>query len=156
MEDPPGLRSTRRVRSALKDTPSITGAFRGYREPPDVLYGTNVRLFRGRQVVPFTGHAGIAAPSALIWIFKNRNNVDVVLHVHLGRHLMSMPAALPALLLKKRVIVQTQGMIVKSKHVIAPMRKHVRSPLTLAHGRPAARAVAHSPLPCPAVPDPRR
>ncbi len=31
-----------------------------------------------------------------------------------------MPAALLALLLKKRVIIQTHGMIVKSKHPIAP------------------------------------
>ena len=98
---------------------TITGACRGYGQPPHDLYGTPVRLFRARQVVPFTGHAGIAAPSAIYWMFKNRRNIDVV-HVHLGRDLVSMPAALLALLLKKRVVIQTHGMIIKSKHPIAP------------------------------------
>ena len=98
---------------------TIAAACQGYDVPPDVLYGTPVRLFRGRQAVPFTSHAGIAAPSALWWIFRNRRSVDVV-HVHLGRDLMSMPAALLALLLGKRVVVQTHGMIVKSHHPIAP------------------------------------
>jgi glycosyltransferase involved in cell wall biosynthesis len=97
----------------------ITGACRGYGTPPDALHGTPVRLFKGRQVVPFTGHAGIAAPSVIYWIFKNRRDIDVV-HVHLGRDLVSMPAALLGLLLKKRVIIQTHGMITKSKHPIAP------------------------------------
>jgi glycosyltransferase involved in cell wall biosynthesis len=98
---------------------TITGGCRGYPRPPDTLYGTSVRLFRARRVVPFAGAAGIAAPSAIYWIFKNRRNIDVV-HVHLGRDLVSMPTALLALLLKKRLIVQTHGMIIKSKHLIAP------------------------------------
>jgi glycosyltransferase involved in cell wall biosynthesis len=108
---------------------TITGACSGYDQPPDNLYGTPVRLFRARRIVPFTGHAGIAAPSALYWLFKNRRNIDVV-HVHLGRDLVSMPAALLALLLKKRVIVQTHGMIIKSKHPIAPvMDRFVTRPI---------------------------
>ncbi|MDT5234266.1 MAG: hypothetical protein QOF47_253 [Mycobacterium sp.] len=98
---------------------TIAGGCRGYRRPPDTLYGTSVQLFRARRIVPFTGAAGIAAPSAIYWIFKNRRNIDVV-HVHLGRDLVSMPAAFLALRLKKRLIVQTHGMIVKSRHPIAP------------------------------------
>jgi glycosyltransferase involved in cell wall biosynthesis len=99
---------------------TITGACSGYGQPPDNLYGTPVRLFQARRLVPFTGHAGIAAPSAIYWLFKNRRNIDVV-HVHLGRDLVSMPAALLALLLKKRLIIQTHGMIIKSDHPIAPV-----------------------------------
>ena len=103
---------------------TITSSCRGYPEPPDTLYGTSVQLFKARQIVPLTGHAGIGAPSALYWIYKNRRNVDVV-HVHLGRDLFSMPAAALALLLKKRVIIQTHGMITKTNHPIAPVLDRV-------------------------------
>jgi glycosyltransferase involved in cell wall biosynthesis len=99
---------------------TITGACRGYSQPPDSLYGISVRLFKGTQLVPLTGHAGLAAPSALYWMFKNRRSIDVV-HVHLGRDLVSMPAALLALLMRKRLIVQTHGMIVRSRHPVAPV-----------------------------------
>ncbi|MDT5009079.1 MAG: hypothetical protein QOH57_696 [Mycobacterium sp.] len=99
---------------------TITGACRGYSEPPESLYGTPVRLFNAKQLVPLTGHAGIAAPSALYWMFTNRRDIDV-LHVHLGRDLVSMPAALLALFLRKRLVVQTHGMIVRSRHLIAPI-----------------------------------
>ena len=99
---------------------TITGACRGYREPPQDLDGTSVHLFKARQVIPFTGFAGIASLSTILWIFKHRKDIDVM-HVHLGRDMVSMPAALLGLLLRKRLIVQTHGMIVKSDHVIAPV-----------------------------------
>lgn len=99
---------------------TITGGYRGYERPPTVLYGTRVRLFKGRQFVPFTGAAGIGAPASIAWILRHRRDIDAV-HVHLGRDMVSMPAALLALALRKRLIVQTHGMIIKSDHLIAPV-----------------------------------
>jgi hypothetical protein len=55
---------------------TITGACRGYREPPRDLDGTSVHLFKARQVIPFTGFAGIASLSVPVTTSQRRAHLS--------------------------------------------------------------------------------
>ena len=99
---------------------TIAGACSGYTRPPTVVDGTAVHLGKARRIIPLTGVSGITSPAVLMWLFRNRRDIDIV-HVHLGRDLVTMPAALLALLLKKKLVVQTHGMIDESDHPLAPV-----------------------------------
>jgi glycosyltransferase involved in cell wall biosynthesis len=103
---------------------TIVGACRGYSEPPETVDDTAVHLSKARRVIPFIGISGISSPAAIMWIFRHRRQIDVV-HVHLGRDLVTMPAAMLALLLKKRLVIQTHGMISKSDKAVAPLLDRV-------------------------------
>lgn len=84
---------------------TIAGGCMGYRTTPETLYGTSVRLCRCPASRAIHGARGHRRSVGDLLILKNRRNIDAV-HVHLGRDLVSMPAALLGLLLKKRVILQ--------------------------------------------------
>ncbi|OMC40305.1 hypothetical protein A5740_24475 [Mycobacterium sp. GA-1841] len=98
----------------------VAGAVRGYREIPTRLDGVPVRLSKARTVIPMLGFSGLLAPAMLLWMVRHRKTFDVV-HVHLARDLITLPAALIALMLRKRLIVQTHGMVADSDHPIAPL-----------------------------------
>lgn len=98
----------------------VAGAARGYRPIPTELDGVPVRLVKARNVLPLLGFSGMIAPAMLLWMVRNRRSFDVV-HVHLARDLITLPAALIALLLGKRLIVQTHGMVADSDHPLAPI-----------------------------------
>lgn len=72
--------------------------------------GVTVHLFRARRLVP-RSFAGLVAP-ALLAALARRRDFDVV-HVHLARDLVVVPAALVALARSRRarVFVQAHGMI---------------------------------------------
>lgn len=72
------------------------------------------RLIRG------IGFAGVCSPALLLWLFKSRKQFDV-LHVHMGRDMVSLPAALLAKVLKKSLVIQTHGMILKSPRFAAKL-----------------------------------
>jgi glycosyltransferase involved in cell wall biosynthesis len=74
----------------------------------------NVQLFRARQAVPGTGFAGLCSPG--VWKDVRRRAVDAdVVHVHLGRDMVSLPAAFFAVKCKRPLVVQTHGMV-RSDH----------------------------------------
>ncbi|PWF79893.1 glycosyltransferase [Kocuria rosea] len=85
-----------------------SGGFSG--RLPKMYDGFPVRLFPSRRLVPRSGFAGLSSPQLMWWLVTAMRNVDVV-HVHLARDLVTLPAAALALLLKKRLVVQTHGMI---------------------------------------------
>lgn len=98
----------------------VMGPRRGFDTPPSEIDGTPVSLTKALTLVPFTGFSGIASPGLLWQLFRRRRAFDV-LHVHMGRDLVTLPAALLALILGKRVVVQTHGMIIESRNPIAPV-----------------------------------
>lgn len=74
------------------------------------LPGVQVRLFRVHRVAP-GGFAGLASPGLLAALLRSARDFDVV-HVHLARDLVVLPAALAALRAPgPRVFVQTHGMV---------------------------------------------
>lgn len=96
----------------------LAGAI-GYHSPhPTLLHGVNVRLFPIRRLVPGTGFAGIAAPGMNLWLARNLGLADV-LHVHLARDLLTLPAAAQAQLQGASVFLQTHGMVDESSSPLA-------------------------------------
>lgn len=96
----------------------IAGSYRGYEVPPERIEGTPVYLSKARTVLPGVGFAGIAAPAMFIWMIRNRRTFDVV-HVHAARDCVTLPAAALAMVLGKHVVLQTHGMIDRSRRSLA-------------------------------------
>lgn len=74
----------------------------------------DVQLFRARQAVPGTGFSGLCSPGLWRDVRRRAANADVV-HVHLGRDMVSLPAALVADVCGRPLVVQTHGMV-RSDH----------------------------------------
>jgi glycosyltransferase involved in cell wall biosynthesis len=98
----------------------VAGSTRGYKPIPNALNGVRVKLWHGRKIMPFGGHLGITAPALFLWLWRSRHDIDIV-HVHMGRDMVTLPAAVLALLMRKRVVLQTHGMVVDSHHWFAPL-----------------------------------
>jgi len=70
----------------------------------------DVQLFRAYQALPGTGFAGLCSPGVWRGVRRRAADADVV-HVHLGRDMISLPAALVADLCGRPLVVQTHGMV---------------------------------------------
>lgn len=102
----------------------VAGGVRGYPSVPAQINGVPVWLARALSPWPALGFAGLLAPELLWWMIRRRSTFEVV-HVHLARDLVTLPAALLASLLGKRLVVQTHGMVVESDHPVAPLLDRV-------------------------------
>lgn len=87
---------------------AAAGGFDG--QMPEEFDGIPVKLFPARRVLPRAGFAGISSPGLIAWLAQAGRNADVV-HIHLARDLLTLPAAALTLLIKKPLVVQTHGMI---------------------------------------------
>lgn len=85
---------------------------------PEEFDGIPVRLFAARRVLPRAGFAGMSSPGLIAWLTKVVQDADVV-HVHLARDLLTLPAAALTLLAKKPLVVQTHGMIDRTDKLTA-------------------------------------
>lgn len=83
-----------------------------------VADGVEIELFRPRTLIPRSGFAGLAAPSMLWWILKERKRFDVA-HIHLARDLVTLPAAWFCRIVGIELVLQTHGMIDASDNVLA-------------------------------------
>lgn len=117
----------------------ILAAAGGFNEvPPNEYDGVPVKLFPARRVLPKTGFAGLTSPRLLLWLAHSVKSADVV-HVHLARDLVTLPAAALSVLAKKPLVVQTHGMIDHTDNVLAnPLDKLLTRPILR-----RARSVLH-------------
>ncbi len=99
---------------------TLAAAARDYRVLPTELNGVPVRLFGAWAALPGTGFAGLYAPSLRTWFNRSAQGFDVV-HVHLARGLVALPVAASARRRGIPYVVQTHGMMVPSRHPLAPM-----------------------------------
>ncbi|MDJ0404788.1 MULTISPECIES: glycosyltransferase [Rhodococcus] len=97
---------------------TIVAGERGYAVPPTREQGIALKLFPARTVIPKIGYAGIGAPSMLVWLRKHIREFDVV-HIHLARDLVTLPAAKLALAYGIPVFAQTHGMIDETDKLLA-------------------------------------
>jgi len=98
----------------------IAGA-RGFeRDSPTSIQGVPVRLFPVHSLVPATGFAGLAAPGLQKYLRAQLKAVDVV-HVHLARDLITLPAAAAVARSRVPLVVQTHGMIDESERRLAAL-----------------------------------
>lgn len=93
----------------------VTAGQRGYvGRIPTELEGAPAQLFPVRRLVPGVGLSGLVAPGMWRWLQRTLPHVDVV-HIHLGRDLVTLPAARMAQRQRVPYIVQTHGMIAASE-----------------------------------------
>lgn len=95
----------------------LAGA-RGYERLPRAWEGTPATLGAVRQLVPGAGISGLASPGLLARARARLRWADVV-HVNLGRDLVTMPIAALASAMRKPLVLQTHGMIDRSDRLLA-------------------------------------
>lgn len=97
----------------------IVSTHRGYDgRPPTVLGDVPLQLFPVRALVPRTGFSGLSSPALLRWLRSQLPAADVV-HVHLARDLVTLPAAELVRRAGVPYVLQPHGMVVASAHPLA-------------------------------------
>lgn len=98
---------------------TFAAAARGFKSPlPTLMEDVPVRLFPARQVLPRMGFAGVSSPGLLRWLWNESRKVDLI-HVHLARDLVTLPAARSAKARRVPFVLQTHGMIDPSARLLA-------------------------------------
>lgn len=96
----------------------VAASCRGFSTPPADVSGVPLQLFPARRVLPKTGFAGLCSPSMLAWIRRTAASFDIV-HIHLARDLVTLPAARIVSGRGVPFVAQTHGMIDPSSNVLA-------------------------------------
>lgn len=96
--------------------------------------GVRSRLHKAVRVIPGIGFAGMASPSMLPALWKSIKGADVV-HLHLARDMVMLPAALLCLLRRVPFVVQAHGMIDESDKKLAKVLDRLITIRTLRAGR---------------------
>ncbi|WP_406636659.1 glycosyltransferase [Pseudarthrobacter quantipunctorum] len=111
------INQTRSLRAAGHDV-ELVAAARGFgTNIPDLFDGVPIRLFPARAI-PKLGFSGTYAPDLQQWLKANLSATDVA-HIHMGRDMVTLPAALAARAARTPYIVQTHGMVAPSRHPLA-------------------------------------
>jgi glycosyltransferase involved in cell wall biosynthesis len=97
---------------------TILGAYQGYATPPAEVDGVPARLFPARRLLPGLGFSGLVCPGLLSYLRRHLSEFDV-LHVHMARDLVTLPAALLARRAGRPYVTQTHGMIDPSHRALA-------------------------------------
>jgi glycosyltransferase involved in cell wall biosynthesis len=117
---------------------TVVAACRGFDDVPTQLDGVPVRLFPAATLVPGIGFAGLRAKGMRRWLRAELPQCDVV-HVHLARDLVTLPAARIALQAGRTLVAQPHGMIDPSGRAAArPLDRYWTVPVLR-----AAAAVFH-------------
>lgn len=101
-------------------TVKVAAAATGFPQRPTRLGTVPVELFSSMGTVPGLGFASTWAPQMRSWINANASQFDIA-HVHLGRDLVTLPAALQLRRLRIPYVCQTHGMIRARSHRLAPL-----------------------------------
>lgn len=117
---------------ALRDSGhevTVTATASGFADPmPQQFDGAQVKLFGKWQLAPKAGFSGMVSPQLLSWWKRQIKQADII-HAHMSRDLITLPAAHLALRAKKPLIVQTHGMIDGSdKYLAKPLDKLLTIP----------------------------
>ncbi|MER7550876.1 glycosyltransferase [Streptomyces anulatus] len=89
-------------------------------ELPSVVEGVPVHLFQARHLLPMFEVSGITSATLLRTARRMMRGADLV-HVHLMRDLVTLPAALLALASRTPLVVQTHGMIDPTEKKVAQL-----------------------------------
>lgn len=96
---------------------TLVAAVRGYATLPTEIDGVPLRAFAARSL-PGVGLVGTTAPGLRRWVL--RQQADLV-HVHLGRDLVTLPVARSLAARGRRWVAQPHGMITRTAHPAAPV-----------------------------------
>lgn len=133
------INQTRELRRGGHEVALAGGAMGFGKNLPVMVDGVPVRLFPAHRLIPHTGFAGLTSPGLFWWLRRAIGDADVV-HIHLARDLLTLPAAAMANLAKKPYVLQPHGMIdapskplatVLDWSVTKSVLKHARATLCL-------------------------
>lgn len=96
----------------------LAGGVRDFTDPPREIGGVRVHCFPAHALVPGSSFGGLVAPRMIPWLTRTIRSADVV-HVHLARDLLTLPAARLCAGLGVPFVVQTHGMVVESDNRLA-------------------------------------
>ena len=102
----------------------VAGAQRGFRSPPESEEGVTLKLFPAFCAIPMTGFAGLVSPGLLRWLWRNIATFDIV-HIHLARDLVTLPAAWITRRARVPYVLQPHGMIDESPKLAAAVLDRV-------------------------------
>lgn len=108
------VNQSRALMEAGHDVTLLAGASGFGKTLPTEFDGVPVKLFQAHQAIPKTGFAGLISPGLLSHLFR-QPKPDLV-HVHLARDLITLPAAIWARLGNIPYVLQTHGMVDPSRH----------------------------------------
>lgn len=97
---------------------TLFSTHRGYETPPTDVEGVPLVSYPARTVLPKVGFAGLASRALMARLRRDLAGFDIV-HVHLARDLVTLPAAWLALRMGVPLVVQTHGMIDPSSNLLA-------------------------------------
>ncbi|MFJ2895525.1 glycosyltransferase [Streptomyces sp. NPDC087218] len=108
-----------KVQRAAGDDARIMALGDGFDGPlPREVEGVPVHLFRARHLLPVFEVSGITSGALLRTARRMMRGADLV-HVHLMRDLVTLPAALLALATRTPLVVQTHGMVDPTENRVA-------------------------------------
>lgn len=103
---------------ALGHDVTLFSTHRGYQTPPTDIDGVTVVSYPARTTIPKVGFAGLASPALMARLRSDLSTFDII-HVHLARDLVTLPAAWLAHRKGVPLVVQTHGMIDRSLNLLA-------------------------------------
>ncbi|MFH9761594.1 glycosyltransferase [Streptomyces anulatus] len=111
-----------RVQRAAGDDARVMALGDGFPEGqlPSRVEGVPVHLFQARHLLPMFEVSGITSATLLRTARRMMRGADLV-HVHLMRDLVTLPAALLALVSRTPLVVQTHGMIDPTEKKVAQL-----------------------------------
>ncbi|MEU4026003.1 glycosyltransferase [Streptomyces anulatus] len=111
-----------RVQRAAGDDARVMALGDGFPdgELPSSVEGVPVHLFQARHLLPMFEVSGITSATLLRTARRMMRGADLV-HVHLMRDLVTLPAALLALASRTPLVVQTHGMIDPTEKKVAQL-----------------------------------
>ncbi|WP_211332442.1 glycosyltransferase [Nocardioides aurantiacus] len=130
------VNQARSLRSAGWDV-VLVGAHRGWGStgPPTKVDGVPTMLWPARTLVPGAGFAGVGSPGLWRWVRRHARDFDVV-HVHLARDLVTLPAAWLVRRLGVPYVLQTHGMVDATSNPLAvPLDAAMTRPVLRSAGR---------------------
>lgn len=114
------INQTRSLRARGIDVSLVGGSRELPRGTRQIIDGVSVRSFGSVRFGPKAKFAAVSSPRLMIWLIANLRQADII-HVHLSRDLVSLPAAVLVLMFSKRLVVQPHGTIGPSTNPIARM-----------------------------------
>ncbi|MFD8824054.1 glycosyltransferase [Streptomyces sp. NPDC059605] len=110
-----------KVQRAAGDDARIMALGDGFDGPlPREVEGVPAHLFRARHLLPAFEVSGITSGALLLTARRMMRGADLV-HVHLMRDLVTLPAALLALATSTPLVVQTHGMVDPTENRVAKL-----------------------------------
>jgi glycosyltransferase involved in cell wall biosynthesis len=121
------------ARELIKNGHDVTlmGGVSGYPQIPVDLNGVPAKLYPAHQILPGIGFSGLWTPGLVAFLRRHRHEIDVM-HVHLTRDFVTLPAARWAVKHGVPLVIQCHSQVDESERLLA-------KPLDLFWTRPTLR-----------------